>query len=141
MASDNYTPEFAAAVCDRLACGESLLSISRDEGMPNYKTIFNWMRKYPDFAEQYRDARETQAHYHAEMAVQEALVARDPALGRLAYDARKWFAGRMAPKTFGDKLVQEHTGADGGPIQINTERRSFVDEMLLRNAGPIVPTE
>jgi AcrR family transcriptional regulator len=34
---------------------------------------------------------------------------------RLQIDARKWLAGKMAPKKYGDKI--EHTGPEGGPIQ------------------------
>src|SRR5688572_9232829 len=39
------------------------------------------------------------------------------ARSRLRVDARKWLAGKMAPKKYGDKLMAEHTGKDGGPIE------------------------
>ena len=35
---------------------------------------------------------------------------------KLQIDTRKFMLSKMLPKTFGDKVVQEHTGADGGPI-------------------------
>lgn len=39
------------------------------------------------------------------------------ARNRLRVDARKWLASKMAPKKYGDKVLAEHTGAGGGPIQ------------------------
>ena len=33
-------------------------------------------------------------------------------------DARKWLAGKMAPKKYGDKQQLEHRGPDGGPITL-----------------------
>jgi hypothetical protein len=35
---------------------------------------------------------------------------------KVRIDSRKWLAGKLAPKLFGDKL--EHTGPGGGAIQI-----------------------
>jgi hypothetical protein len=39
------------------------------------------------------------------------------ARSRLRVDSRKWLAARMAPTKYGDKITQEHTGADGGAIK------------------------
>jgi hypothetical protein len=36
---------------------------------------------------------------------------------RLRVDTRKWMAGKLLPKVYGDKML--HTGADGeGPVQV-----------------------
>ena len=35
---------------------------------------------------------------------------------RLRVDTRKWVMSKLAPKKYGEKL--EHSGPDGGPIQI-----------------------
>ncbi len=35
---------------------------------------------------------------------------------RLLADNRKWLLSKLAPKKYGDKVQQELTGADGGPI-------------------------
>lgn len=44
----------------------------------------------------------------------------DAQMARVEIDARKWFASKFLPKQYGDKITQEHTGADGGPIQSQT---------------------
>jgi len=45
-----YDPEVAAAICRRVAGGESLRSICRlDPSMPSEKTVWNWARAHPEF--------------------------------------------------------------------------------------------
>jgi hypothetical protein len=38
-----YTPEIAQEICERLADGEPLRQICRDDGMPEWRTIYDWM--------------------------------------------------------------------------------------------------
>lgn len=37
---------------------------------------------------------------------------------KLRVDTRKWILAKMLPKLYGERLLTEHTGADGGPIQV-----------------------
>lgn len=106
-----YSLEIVDAVCARLAAGESMLAISRDPDMPNNAQWYGWIEDHEDARDKYVRARETQGHVRAEMAVEAAVDAKDPALARLAYDALKWHAGKLLPKVYGDK--QMHTGPDG----------------------------
>jgi len=46
---------------------------------------------------------------------------------QLRFDARRWYALKLAPKWYGDKIVQEVQGSDGGPVQT-----SVVDGMQER---------
>jgi hypothetical protein len=75
------------------------------------------LQKHDEFFKDYTRAREMQGHTHAAMAIEAATKAKDAALGRLAYDALKWHAGRMAPKVYGDKTEVAVVGANGGPVQ------------------------
>ena len=34
--------------------------------------------------------------------------------------AYQWRAAKLAPKKYGDRILNEHTGADGGPIRTET---------------------
>lgn len=52
-----------AAICEALAEGASLRSISAREGMPANSTIFRWLADDDDFREQYARAREMQAEH------------------------------------------------------------------------------
>lgn len=131
---------FKAAICERLVSGQSLRAITRDPDMPSAATVFKWLAEDPDFVEQYARAREAQADTLVDEMLDivddgrndwmERLDKEDLPIGwqingeavqrsRLRLDARKWMASKMAPKKYGDKVEQNITGADGGPIEIN----------------------
>lgn len=42
-----------------------------------------------------------------------------PEIGRIEIEARKWIASKLFKPTWGDKIVQEHTGPGGGAVAIN----------------------
>lgn len=50
---------------------------------------------------------------------------------RLQIDTRKWMLSKMLPKIYGDKITQEHTGAEGGPITVAAvDLKNLSDEEL-----------
>ena len=110
-----YGDELAAEICDRLAAGESLMQICRDEDMPTRQAVHEWIAdNRAGFGDKYARAREIQADYYAEKiaAVPEETKrsnAPDRAqIGRLEMDAYKWTAAKLAPKKYGDKLQTEN---------------------------------
>jgi hypothetical protein len=112
----DFTPAIADAICGRLAEGESLRAICADEAMPAQGAVFRWLGAHEAFRGQYARAREAQADAYADAVVQIADEATNAAIARLQVDARKWAASKLAPKKYGDKVVQEHTGVDGAPL-------------------------
>ena len=141
-----YTPELAAKICARLAEGETLRAICRDTAMPDKATVLRWLadKKKADFRDQYAHAREMQA----DALFDEALEIADDASGdwstdkdgkktldhehvqrpRLRVDTRKWAAGKLAPKRYGDKL--QHTGEGGGPIRTEVDLTGIPTDVL-----------
>ncbi len=116
-----YTEALAAKICRRLAEGESLRSICRDEKMPAISTVMGWLfdGQHGDFSAQYARAREAQAELRADEITDIADGAEHGAseavqAARLRVDARKWIAAKLLPKRYGDKL--QHTGEGGGPV-------------------------
>lgn len=127
----DYSPETAEAICIRLAAGESLSSVCRDENMPVKPTVLRWLARNLDFQTQYARAKQEGADAVAEqmfdIADEEPSLKDDGSIdqGSIAYakhrtDVRKWYLARIAPKKYGDKLHQEVTGADGGPVKTET---------------------
>lgn len=101
-----YAPEIGAAFFTLLVEGSSLRKICGHPGMPSKSTVMRWLDAYPDFRDQYARAREAQADFLAEEALEEAVhVARsaDVPGARLAFDARRWFLSKVAPKRYGDR--------------------------------------
>lgn len=126
-----YSQDIADAICARLAEGESLRGICRDEGMPSAPTVIRWIRENKPFAEQYAMAREAGYQLLADQLLEIAddssrdtyvddngntrtdteVVARS----RLRLDTRKWMLSKMLPKVYGDKVEL------GGSLDLNTK--------------------
>jgi hypothetical protein len=128
-----YTPAVASAICEALADGMSLRKLCAQPAMPSMTTVMRWLadEAKQEFRLHYAHAREAQA----DLLASEILEIADDSSGdiitdkdgntrvdrefvaraRLRVDARKWLAGKLAPKKYGDRI--EHTGTDGGAIQ------------------------
>jgi hypothetical protein len=132
-----FTQEVADAICERLAEGESLRSICAGDDMPNKATVFRWLAAHKEFSDQYARAREAQADALFDEILDIADDGRNDtytdedgnertnqdviARSRLRVDSRKWMAGKLRPKVYGDKLAVG--GADDlPPIQVDAFR-------------------
>lgn len=63
---NKYTKKLGDEICERLAEGESLRSICRDDDKPSKSSVFRWLLAHDDknldsFRDQYTHAREIQA--------------------------------------------------------------------------------
>lgn len=110
-------------ICERIADGESLRTICKDDDTPSKSTVFKWLANDDTLADQYARARQAQA----DAIFDEILDIADDAQNdwmerngedsegwqvngehlqrsRLRIDARKWMAGKLRPKVYGDKL-------------------------------------
>ena len=141
-----YTEALAAEICRRLAEGETLRSVCRGPAMPDKATVLRWLgdEAKASFRSQYAHARDMQA----DALFDEALEIADDVSGdwftdkdgkkvldheniqrsRLRVDTRKWAAGKMAPKRYGDKI--QHTGDGGGPIRVRPDLSKLTSEEL-----------
>ncbi len=146
-----YTPKVAADICTRLAEGEGLRSICRDNAMPSISTVTGWLSDgdHDEFSEQYTRAREAQAEVWADEIVsiaddtagdlntddegKKAVDHEHISRSRLRFDARKWVAAKLLPKKYGDRL--QHTGEGGGPIPQEHSLSPELHELIERTIG------
>lgn len=128
-----FTQELATLICSRMASGESLRAICRPDEFPAESTVRLWaLQDIDGFSAQYARARELQADALAEEILEISddssndyaetddgpkLNSEHVQRSRLRVDSRKWFAGKVAPKKYGDKVQQEHSGPEGGPME------------------------
>lgn len=128
----DYSDELAATICERLTNGATLRQLCTAEGMPDRSTVYRWLEAHEDFRDRYARACELRADAWADELIEIAdEAARDTkrndrgeesadaewiSRSKLRVDARKWLMARAAPKKYGDKVLNEHTGADGGPV-------------------------
>lgn len=110
-------------ICNKIADGQSLRAICKDEEYPDRSTVFRWLADpaNTEFRDQYALAREASAdadaddigHYAREAA--EGRI--EPAAARAAIDGLKWSAGKRKPKVYGDKVALVGGGKDDAPIR------------------------
>jgi hypothetical protein len=113
----SITPETFDAICERLANGESLRSICRDDDMPSLGAFFRYVGADQSSAEQYARAREANGDFHGSSVAQIAADVVEgripPDVARVAMDAHKWTAGKLKPKVYGDKVIHGGEGPSG----------------------------
>jgi hypothetical protein len=142
-----FNAAIADEICNRLANGETLRQICSDPSMPAKATVMRWLAQQQrgEFRDQYARARELLGDSLAE----EVIAIADDGAGdvikggdggetvdwenvqrsRLRVDARKWFASKVAPKKYGERVAQELSGPGGAPIAVE------------QRAGQMVPAE
>lgn len=151
-----YTPDTAAALCQRLMEGKSLRNVCDMDDMPHLATVCRWLHDgIGTFREQYARARVVQAEIYGEDTVAIAdtptrtaivewaegrgrnavkksapvLVAMDAAEvshRKLQVNARQWYAGKMAPKVFGERLQVDP--AEGASLVVFRDLTGRKDE-------------
>lgn len=126
----SFTQEIADAICGEIAEGKSLRAVLRDnEDLPAASTVCRWLAQNQEFQKQYARAREAQADALFDEILGIADDGRNDsytdeegnertnhdviARSRLRVDARKWMAGKLRPKVYGDKLEVAGPGPNG----------------------------
>lgn len=94
-------------VIAKLMEGQSLSAVCRTDGMPSWTTIHRWMDEDSELAAQITRAREAGYQARADKAIEDAKNAPDAALGRLAFDAERWYLGKLS-NAFSDDKTQKH---------------------------------
>jgi len=137
-APTTYNNHIATVICIRIAEGESLNRILKEQGMPAQSSVYEWLLRHPEFAEKYTRAREEQADTLADEIIDiadespETVEVRDKEgnvldikidSGYVSYqkqriEARKWTAMKLKPRKYGDRVALE--GVEGG-ASIKTE--------------------
>jgi hypothetical protein len=151
-APTTFTQHIANVICMRIAEGESLREIVKTEGMPDRTTVYDWLLRHEEFANQYTRAREEQADTLADEIIAiadeqpEIIAVVDKKTGALIehkldgaflqwqknrIEARKWTAMKLKPKKYGDRVALE--GVEGGAAikTEDTNANKFLD--IIKN--------
>ena len=127
-----HSEDLVSTILDRVAKGEPLSKVCDSPDMPTRKSFFEWVAKDPAILAAYNLAIEMRADLYAEETIQIAddgsrdyTVTEDGrevpdhdhiARSRLRVDARKWYASKLAPKKYGDKLDMNHGVQPDNPL-------------------------
>lgn len=118
----DYTLERVTEICRIIAnnpIGLKKLCKMFDVFPETKDTLYDWLHKYPEFANLYAQAKSKQVDRHVEYCIDltddalDAMADMTPGnvmTVRMAIDTRKWYASKLAPKIYGDKLqIEEKT--------------------------------
>lgn len=132
-----YTEELADQICDLVSNGVNLRKVCRMEGMPSWRTVYDWVVARPDFAARLARAREMGYDALAEEALE---ISNTPVMGqkqvmgdkstyttvedmlghrKLQIETRLKLLACWDPKKYGNK-VQLGGDADN-PVKIEAE--------------------
>jgi hypothetical protein len=138
-----YSTDLATEICRLLAEGQTLREVCRNEALPAESTVRGWaLDDREGFSAQYTRAREIGYLAMADELLEVAddgkndwmerqgdegqsswvLNGEHVQRSRLRVDTRKWMLSKALPKIFGDKVTQEHTGSDGGPLVVTWQK-------------------
>lgn len=114
-----YTQELADEICAKIASnGKGIkLLCTENSHWPSKDTIFEWLKNYSDFSDQYVQAKQFQIETFIDDILEIAddasqdlvtnehgnLVSNNSSIvrARLRIDTRKWLASKLVPKTYG----------------------------------------
>ena len=143
------TPEILDEICERLSNGEPLRAICRDERMPAWRTVYDWIDSDPDFAARIAHARDlgfdaiaeealeiadtTQVGVRSERSEEGFKETREDMLGhrKLRVWTRLQLLAKWCPKKYGDKQAIEMSGG----LALNT----MSDEEIRAELAALLP--
>jgi hypothetical protein len=125
-----FTAKLLDEICDRLAKGEPLTVICRDEHMPSDRTIRNWMQARADVSSAIAHAREVgfdalaaECLEIADFGVNDTKMVGEGgherevpdhewiSRSKLRVETRLKLLAKWDPKRYGDKIGVEHSGS------------------------------
>lgn len=122
-----YSDALARRICEQIMAKDSLKNICRNPRMPSFQTVIRWLAdpRLTDFREMYYYARRVAAELYVDEIFEIAddgsndwmektnkdgdvigIVPDNEAIqrSRVRIDTRKWFASKMVPRIYGDKV-------------------------------------
>lgn len=109
-------------VIDQILAERYMTQIAADAGS-NVASLLRWLDADPERRERVNDARRKCAQLWEERAERLISEAKTPFELTKARDLAhhfRWRASKIAPRIYGDKVTQEHTGAGGAPLMPTT---------------------
>jgi hypothetical protein len=130
-APSKFTQELADEICRRLSLGETMSSVCNDSRMPEYGTMWRWMKENERFREESAHARELGTHALADQCI---AIADDPTLDpqdkRIRIDTRIRLIGKWNQKKYGDKIELESNSNQNLTLSFNIPNRGKEAEII-----------
>ena len=143
----SYTDAKAQEICDRLSLGEPLAQICRDEAMPSYRAVYDWMDAHETFAASIAQARARgydqiamDALHIADESGQDTIHTESGARpdtewisrSKLRVETRLKLLAKWDPKRYGEATLLKHADADGNNLDLSAQMAAARDRAAKR---------
>ena len=119
--TEEQKKEMFNKIIESICNGVSVRQILKNDGMPTFYALLDWMQKDEELAKQYARAKQESAdfdadnvNYIAELCLRDKVT---PAAARVAIDAYKWSAGKKKPKKYGDMIKIDYNQIDDNVVK------------------------
>ena len=113
-----YTDELADEICDLIASGQTLQQICDSKGLDR-TAVVKWQRTHDRFGTNIARARSDQQEWWEDRITALNLSMDKDNWQYVNAQIRniQWLMGKRNSRVYGDKISQEHSGPEGGPIK------------------------
>lgn len=124
-----YSPELVETIAERLSKGEPMAQICRDEGMPAYRTVKDWIDGKPEVSAVIARARDEGFDAIAarlrEVARGRGESTADVQRDKLIIETDLKLLAKWDPKRYGDKVAHELSGG----LKVTASKELTDDEL------------
>jgi hypothetical protein len=117
------TPEVIQRLLDGIADGVTLRALCREDGMPNWRTVYDWIEADADLAAQVARARELGFDAIAEdvfdIADGTRAISEHVQLSKMRIDTRLKLLACWNPKKYGSKATVDVGNKDGETLKVD----------------------
>ncbi|MCE3234545.1 MAG: Terminase small subunit [Vampirovibrio sp.] len=143
----DYSIELGNKICEELIKPRTLTAICNDAKMPSRATVFRWLNEHKEFRDNYTRARAIQADAYVDEIFKIADTTDADNVcdeygnikpnhewiqrSRLRVDTRKWYASKVAPKLYGNKVEQTIVGDPEKPVHHQIDIKALSQDEVM----------
>lgn len=128
-----FTEEIGDQICDLMVNGHDMLDACEILKLSR-GTVYRWLAANPEFEAQCARAREALTEHRLKEIREKIRSAQkngvDPQLLKIEASFEQWQAEKIAPR-YSQRIRNEHTGANGGPIKVQKVDLSHLSDEEL----------
>ena len=134
-------------ICRRIGSSDKSLDAICDAKpyLPAASTIISWVAEGGSHAEQYAQAKQQQADFIAHQVIDIADTEPNPNTARNRIDARKWYASKLHPAKYGDRLElqgsMDVTTRDVGSLETALAVTALLERIGARQQSNDIPPQ
>lgn len=132
------TPEVIERLLTGIADGQTLRALCREEGMPNWRTVYDWIEADAELAARFERAREIGFDAIAEDILNNVdnvvAIGEHIQRSKLQVETRLKLLAKWHPKKYGDKQTHEIGNKDGETLKIESNAENAALTLKLAQA-------